>query len=124
MNGTIEIKAKADSLKWWAFGFLLVFGIVGNLYFAQINWAVRAATWVVLLIMLAAIAYQTAKGKAAWEFAQQSWIELQKVVWPTREETIRVTMAVVAIVVVVSLILWGIDSILLVIMGLLTGQRG
>lgn len=124
MNGNSERENKADLIKLAAAGLLLILGIVANLYFAKINPVMRLAAWLGLAILILGIVYCTAYGRAFWAFVQQSWIELQRVVWPTREETFRVTAAVVVIVVLVSLVLWGIDSVLLLIMGLLTGQRG
>jgi preprotein translocase subunit SecE len=38
--------------------------------------------------------------------------EIRKVVWPTRQETVQTTMIVVAFVVLVALLLWGLDSLL------------
>ncbi|EKD94409.1 MAG: hypothetical protein ACD_26C00065G0007, partial [uncultured bacterium] len=40
-------------------------------------------------------------------------IELLKVVWPKREETVKITMVVAGLVVVTSIVLWCIDSVLL-----------
>jgi preprotein translocase subunit SecE len=37
--------------------------------------------------------------------------EMKKVVWPTREETIRLTIVVIAISVVISVILFAADSV-------------
>lgn len=124
MNGNSERENKADLIKLAGAFLLLILGVGANLYFAKINPALRFSAWLVLSIVVLGIVYCTAYGRAFWVFLQQSWIELQRVVWPTREETVKVTMAVVAIVALVSLVLWGIDSILLLIMGLLTGQRG
>jgi preprotein translocase subunit SecE len=45
--------------------------------------------------------------------------ELRKVVWPTREETIRLTMVVIAISSVIGLILFLGDSLFLALYGLL-----
>ncbi|MEC8716811.1 MAG: preprotein translocase subunit SecE, partial [Pseudomonadota bacterium] len=39
-------------------------------------------------------------------------VEIRKVVWPTREETTQTTLVVLALVFVMSLILWGLDSLL------------
>ncbi|QQG45703.1 MAG: preprotein translocase subunit SecE [Candidatus Sungiibacteriota bacterium] len=44
-------------------------------------------------------------------FIKESRLELQKVTWPTREETIRYTMTVVVISAVVAIFLGGLDYI-------------
>ena len=46
------------------------------------------------------------------EFIRQVQTEGRKVVWPTRQETVQTTMIVVAFVLLVALILWGLDSFL------------
>ena len=38
--------------------------------------------------------------------------EIRKVVWPTRQETTQTTLIVVAVVLVMALLLWGLDSLL------------
>ena len=43
------------------------------------------------------------------EFIKESKIELKKVPWPTREETIRHTMTVIIISVALALFLGGLD---------------
>lgn len=43
------------------------------------------------------------------EFIKESKMELKKVTWPTREETIRYTMTVIVISVAVALFLGGLD---------------
>ena len=45
-----------------------------------------------------------------FEFAKEAKIELRKVVWPTRQETIQTTSIVMVMVAVTGFILWGIDS--------------
>ncbi|MBI2640445.1 MAG: preprotein translocase subunit SecE [Candidatus Sungbacteria bacterium] len=44
-------------------------------------------------------------------FLKESRIELKKVTWPTREETIRYTMTVIVLSVAVALFLGGLDFI-------------
>jgi len=43
---------------------------------------------------------------------KEARIEIRKVVWPTRPETIQTTLIVVAVVLVMALILWGLDTFL------------
>lgn len=44
-------------------------------------------------------------------FLKESRIELKKVTWPTREETIRYTLTVIIISAVVALFLGGLDFV-------------
>lgn len=50
--------------------------------------------------------------------------ELRKVVWPTREETTRLTIVVMVISIVIGLILFVGDSLFIWLYGLLTGLFG
>jgi preprotein translocase subunit SecE len=45
--------------------------------------------------------------------------EMKKVVWPTREETIRLTAVVIALSVVISIILFGADALFATLLTLL-----
>ena len=47
-------------------------------------------------------------------------MELRKVVWPTRDETVKTTAVVAALVFVAAIVLWAMDSILLWVIKLLT----
>ena len=46
------------------------------------------------------------------EFVRESIFELRKVVWPTRQEAMRMTWIVMLVVVIFSLVLFGFDAII------------
>ena len=54
----------------------------------------------------------SAKGRDTREFLVESRFELRKVVWPTRQEAIRMTWVVVIVVIVLSLLLGGFDFVI------------
>ena len=117
-------KSKLDKL-FWALVIILVCAAIGvDYYFNAIPWPLRLAGWIILTCILFFIIYQTRQGKQVWQFVKEARIELRKVVWPTRQITIRTTAIVACLVIVTALIMWGIDSILLFVIGWLTGQRG
>lgn len=113
-----------DSLKWTVVSFLLIGGIVANTYFNNTAWTLRAAVGIVLLTVMSFLLLQTKQGQVFWSFVKGARIELRKVVWPTRQETVQTTLVVVAMVVVAALILWGIDTLFFWLVAWLTGQRG
>ncbi|MCD6045969.1 MAG: secE [Gammaproteobacteria bacterium] len=121
---TTEQTPQSDRGKWVCVVLLLVVGIAANVYFAQVAGALRAIGWIVLLGACAAIAAMTAKGKAVIAFSKDARLELRKVVWPSRQETTQTTLMVIVLVIVMSLILWGIDTFLMWAIGWMTGQRG
>ena len=63
-------------------------------------------------VVAAFIALQTAKGQAFFGLLKDARTEIRKVVWPTRQETTQTTLIVVAVVLVMALLLWGLDSLL------------
>ena len=64
----------------------------------------------------------TAKGRQGREYLSESLFELRKVVWPTRQETLRVTGVILAVVIIISLILSLFDLVISWLIRLLLGQ--
>ncbi len=61
-------------------------------------------------------------GREFWQFSQVSRIELRKVVWPERDETIKTTYVVFLFAIIMGLFFWGLDWVLTGLTRLLTGQ--
>jgi len=99
-------------------------GVVANFYFAYYAVSIRLIGWLAITIVVVLLALQTTAGALSWEFIKQARNEMRKVTWPTRQETVQTSLVVIGMVVLMSLILWGIDSILLWLIGMLTGQSG
>ena len=119
-----DSNSKLDIFLWFLVGLLVCAAIGVDYYFSEIAWALRLAGWIILACVLIFIISQTGKGKQIWKFAKESRIEMRKVVWPTRPEATRTTIIVACLVLLTALIMWGADSILLWLIGWLTGQRG
>ncbi|WCE02868.1 preprotein translocase subunit SecE [Pseudoxanthomonas sp. JBR18] len=102
-----------DIAKYVAAAALVVAGLVVWWWFAG-QWAtpLRALAVVVGLVAGAAVFIATAKGKDTVEFLSESRFELRKVVWPTRQESLRMTWVVMVVVVILSLILAGFDFVI------------
>ena len=83
---------RLDTIKLVAAVAVFIGGIVAYYVFSD-----AALLWRILglLLCLAAgmgIAFTTAQGREFWGFVQGSQIELRKVVWPDRRETINTTL--------------------------------
>jgi preprotein translocase subunit SecE len=125
MNSSVEANAASlDIAKLAGAAFLLIVGIFAFYFFADYPAPLRVLGLLVISGGAAAIALQTAPGRALWQFIADARMEVRKVVWPTRQETIQTTLIVMAMVVVVGLVLWLFDTILMGILRLLTGQGG
>ena len=73
------------------------------------------AQWgaLVLALIAAFVVFMTAEtGKQFVAFGRDSWKEVKKVVWPTRKESIQMTLYVVGFCVVMALFLWTTDKTL------------
>ena len=83
--------------------------------------------WIIVLAALvvgALVGLQSHQGKVFWAFVQSSRVELRKVVWPNRQETVQVTIVVFAMIIVLGLFFWGLDTILGFITRWLAGRGG
>jgi preprotein translocase subunit SecE len=74
--------------------------------------SVRLAGVLVALVAALAIGAFTGPGRRARNFIAESQFEMRKVVWPTRDETLKTTLVIIAVVIVLSLLLGLIDLIL------------
>ena len=104
--------SRFDAVKWTVVIVLLAVAIVGNSYFSDQSLLYRVLGIVAIAAVAGLLALQTAKGASFWALVKGSRTEIRKVVWPTRQETVQTTMIVVAFVLLVALILWGLDSFL------------
>jgi preprotein translocase subunit SecE len=117
-------EARLDWFKWIVALILLLAGLFGNHYYSEVSMPLRTVAWLAILAVAGFVASKTQKGKWVVEFFRDSRSELRKVVWPTREETMQTTLVVAAMVVILALLLWGMDGVLVWMIGWLTGQRG
>ncbi|HEY3852745.1 MAG TPA: preprotein translocase subunit SecE [Steroidobacteraceae bacterium] len=61
-------------------------------------------------------------GREFRQFAQAARVELRKVVWPSREDTVRTTVMVILFAIAMGLFFWVLDMILTWLIRWLTGQ--
>ncbi len=110
MSQTEVTSSIGEKLRWWLAIAAVVAGVVGNLYFED-----ELATILRVLILFggiaigALIAATTQKGRSFFSFVKSSNIERQKIVWPTRNETLQTTLVVIVVVIVIGLFLSLVD---------------
>jgi preprotein translocase subunit SecE len=113
MSSSAEAQApRPDVLKWVAVVLLVTVAVVGNNYFSEESLLYRLIAILILAGLAGFIGLQTIKGKAFSVLAREAKTEIRRVVWPTRQETVQTTLIVLAVVVFMSLVLWGVDSLL------------
>lgn len=126
MNANSELHKHGRSLeiiKWLLVFVLLAVAIVGNTLYRDVTLPLRALGVLVLLAIAGGLALLTSQGKQTVEFAREARIEMRKVIWPTRQEALQTTLIVAAVTAVVSLIIWGLDGVLVRLVSFITGLR-
>jgi preprotein translocase subunit SecE len=111
MNAKAETATPAvDYLKWLIAASLLAAGVWGFYqYEGQILTPIRVLGLLAAIAAAAVVGAMTDKGRAAVGFMKAANIERQKVVWPTRDETVQTTIVVLVVVVIVGLFVWLLD---------------
>jgi preprotein translocase subunit SecE len=113
MNLEVQVPRPSwDAAKLGVSAFLIVCGIATFYYFAESPRLIRILAVVGTVLAAAFIAAQTARGRALVGFARETQIEVRKVVWPSRQETIQTTGVVILIVVIMAILLWLLDMLL------------
>jgi preprotein translocase subunit SecE len=107
----VQSTNRFDILKWLVVFVLIAIGVVGNQYFGAESLLYRILALVGLAIVAAYVALQTVRGRRFAMLLKEARVEIRKVVWPTRPELVQTTLIVVVFVLVVALLLWGMDSL-------------
>ena len=104
--------SKLDSLKIVVALALVIAATAAFYIFPEQSQLLRVVGILIAVGLAAAIAYTTEKGQQFWAFLQGAQIEVRKVVWPTREETVQTTLIVILVVVFIAIFLWLLDMFL------------
>ena len=100
----------------------VVAAVAAFYYFSEILLLYRVLGLVTVVILAMGLILTTGLGRNTWAFMLEAKQEVRKVVWPTREETVRTTLLVFGMVFLVGLVLWLLDMFLFWGIRLLTGQ--
>jgi preprotein translocase subunit SecE len=121
---TVETVGSGKDKAFMALSALLIVGGLFSFYYFD----PELATVVRLLILLAAfgaaaaIGYRTLAGQEVWSAISGARIELRKVVWPTKQESVQTTLMIAVVVLIMTLLMWALDSGLLWGVEKLTGR--
>jgi preprotein translocase subunit SecE len=100
----------------------VIAGIAAFYHFSDVKLIYRVLGLLAVSGGVVAMLATTAWGHTITAFVADSKIEVRKIVWPTRDETTRTTLLVFAMVSIVSLVLWLLDTFLFWGVRILTGQ--
>lgn len=98
-----------DVAKWFVALVLLASAVVGNAYYSEQPLLYRAVVGLLLVVAAIAVALYTVKGREFNEFRREAMIELRKIVWPTRPETMQTTLIVFVVVFIMAVVLYLLD---------------
>ncbi|MDP3269264.1 MAG: preprotein translocase subunit SecE [Legionella sp.] len=101
-----------DVMSWIAV-VLVTAGAFFCTYYFNFSGPIKSILWLGWFVLTLFLFYLTTTGQQVFLFAQEAKIELLKVVWPTRQETIQTTTIVMVMVTLTGFILWGVDSVMM-----------
>jgi len=108
-----------DILLWLAIVLITAVAFFGT-YQYHFSAPIQALIWIGWLVLTLVFGFFTTQGKQVYSFGKESKLELQKVVWPNRQETVQTTTIVMVMVTITGFVLWGIDSGMLWAIGKIT----
>ena len=118
----VEVGNTMNTVKLGLAVLILLVGVAGFYYFEAESLLYRVLGLLVFVGIALGVVYTTTTGQSVLGFAREARIEVRKVVWPTRQETVQTTLMVIVAVIVVGIMLYFIDMILLEAVQYLTGR--
>ncbi len=114
--------SKIDNILWGAAALLMLSGIVGQYVFASQSLLIRILGLLAVAGLSVVLVARTQLARKSWAYWLDCLVELRKVVWPTKQETIQSTIAVLAMVFIMGIVLWSIDAVLVRVMAWVISQ--
>lgn len=122
------VSAPTNILLWIVSFVIIVLAIGGNFYYANhvvvdestLARLLRVLLVIVSIVVALIIALFTNKGHRLLKFSKEAYVELKKVMWPTRQEAVQTTFIVFIAVCVVALCLYLFDALFLQIVRAIT----
>ncbi|MEY8765987.1 MULTISPECIES: preprotein translocase subunit SecE [Francisella] len=103
-----KISKSSSALLWLVAVAIVVAGVAVTMYSDVLGSSYSSYnTSLAVVVVLAAlvVARFTNQGRRFWAFFQASKLELAKVVWPTRKETMTISAMVIVVVIIFALII-------------------
>ena len=101
---------------------IVLAGLVVYYYFGDVSTLLRTVGVLLALALGAVVALTSLQGRTLWKFVQGARVELSKVVWPTKDETIQTTLVVLVVAVIGGVIFFALDFFLGWVVTRITGQ--
>ncbi|MDQ9023086.1 preprotein translocase subunit SecE [Acinetobacter sichuanensis] len=116
-NNPAEIVSSGSPLDvvFWIVALILLVGAMMVNQFLPAYWAPANSIWVRIGVIIACIVvalgllYATHQGKGFVRLLKDARLELRRVTWPTKHETVTTSWQVLLVVVVAAIVLWCFD---------------
>ena len=115
------VSNKLDTFKLLFAIVILIAGIAGFYHYEAESQLYRVLGVVIASGVAIAISLTTVLGQNLMGFGREARMEVRKVVWPTRQETLQTTFMVLVAVIIIGIFLWLIDMVLAEAIQLITG---
>ena len=112
VSKTEQSTSAIDTFKLMTAVLVLLAGVVGFYYFEEESQLLRVLGMLAVAVIAFLIAATSDVGRRSLGFFKDARVEVRKVVWPTRQETVQTTIAVLFMVVLVAIMLWLFDTFL------------
>jgi len=109
---TEQSSSAFDTFKLMTAVLVLIAGVVGFYYFEEESQLLRVLGMLAVAVVAFFIAATSEPGRRGLGFVKDARVEVRKVVWPTRQETLQTTIAVLFMVILVAIMLWLFDMFL------------
>ena len=109
-----------DKVKLWSAAFAVITAVyIAGYELGDGQAAARLGVLLGGLLLALLLVVFSSSGRLFFDYARASQIELRKVIWPSKQDTLRITGIVVLLVTAVMLFLWVVDFILGNLLGVL-----
>ena len=112
VSKTEQSSSAIDTFKLMTALLVLIAGVVAFYYFEEESQLLRVLGMLAVAVIAFFIAATSDLGRRGLGFVKDARVEVRKVVWPTRQETLQTTIAVLFMVVLVAIMLWLFDMFL------------
>ena len=112
VSKTEQSTSAIDTFKLMTAVLVLLAGVVGFYYFEEESQLLRVLGMLAVAVIAFLIAATSDVGRRSLGFFKDARVEVRKVVWPTRQETLQTTVAVLFMVILVAIMLWLFDMFL------------
>lgn len=123
MSKNIENQTKSESSIGMVVSILIVVGFLVLFYLDPLKLNTTLYKVLVLLaglVLAGFVFFKSPQGIQLSAFFKETKIELRKVIWPTKDETIKTTGMIMVAVIIVAIFLWIVDAFFTWVVQLLT----